>query len=57
MEELPDQGKEEINKINRELVARLKVTDSAFSIGIHQPSHDFVSDVKFEWFCIFRRRR
>lgn len=33
VEELPDQGKEEINKINRELVARLKVTDSAFSIG------------------------
>jgi len=33
VEELPDQGKEEINKINRELVTRLKVTDSAFSIG------------------------
>lgn len=33
VEDLPDQGKEEINKINRELVARLKITDSAFSIG------------------------
>lgn len=33
VEQLPDQGKEEINKVNRELVARLKQTDSAFSIG------------------------
>lgn len=33
VEQLPDQGKEEINKINRELVARLKRTDSAFSVG------------------------
>jgi hypothetical protein len=33
MEQLPDQGKEEINRINRELVAKLKETDSAFSLG------------------------
>jgi hypothetical protein len=34
VEQLPDQGKEEINKINRDLVAKLKLTDSAFSLGI-----------------------
>lgn len=33
VEQLPDQGKEEINKINRELVSKLKETDSAFSLG------------------------
>jgi len=33
VEQLPDQGKEEINKINRDLVAKLKLTDSAFSLG------------------------
>ena len=33
VEQLPDQGKEEINKINRQLVNRLKQTDSAFSVG------------------------
>jgi hypothetical protein len=34
VEQLPDQGKEEINKINRQLVATLKLTDSAFSLGM-----------------------
>lgn len=33
VQQLPDQGKEEINKVNRELVNRLKLTDSAFSVG------------------------
>ena len=33
VEQLPDQGKEEINRINKELVAKLKETDSAFSLG------------------------
>jgi len=33
VDQLPDQGKHDVNRINRELVARLKVTDSAFSIG------------------------
>lgn len=33
VDQLPDQGKEEINKINRQLVATLKMTDSAFSLG------------------------
>lgn len=37
MEQLPDQGKEEINRINRELVAKLKETDSAFSLGKNNP--------------------
>ena len=35
VEQLPDQGKEEINKVNRDLVAKLKLTDSAFSLGTY----------------------
>ncbi|XP_046643927.1 pyridoxal-dependent decarboxylase domain-containing protein 1-like [Daphnia pulicaria] len=44
MEQLPDQGKEEINRINRELVAKLKETDSAFSLG---EGRDGLSCVRF----------
>nr|CAH0105235.1 unnamed protein product [Daphnia galeata] len=44
MEQLPDQGKEEINRINRELVAKLKETDSAFSLG---EGKDGLSCVRF----------
>lgn len=43
-EQLPDQGKEEINRINRELVAKLKETDSAFSLG---EGRDGLSCVRF----------
>lgn len=31
--ELPDSGKEEVNKLNIELVSQLKNSDSAFSVG------------------------
>ncbi|KAG1682615.1 Pyridoxal-dependent decarboxylase domain-containing protein 1 [Nymphon striatum] len=33
LSELPDSGKEEVNKLNAELVAQLKNFDSAFSLG------------------------
>jgi len=44
VEQLPDQGKEEINKVNRDLVAKLKLTDSAFSLG---EGKDGLSCVRF----------
>ena len=33
VDQLSDQGREEINKINRQMVSMLKLTDSAFSLG------------------------
>jgi len=33
LNELPDKGKAEVNKINAELVHQLKANDSAFSLG------------------------
>lgn len=38
---LDEAGREDINRLNSELVLKLKSTDSAFSLGEPKPSHSF----------------